>query len=101
MPGLDKAEHVWREYRKLKTTIHEHASRNDDGKYFFRVKNGRYWLALSYSRHKKVDSRRNALAPKKAQLIPYTVVLYEKGGTIKLADCQLPGDRLRWLNKEP
>jgi len=31
VPGLDKAEHVWTEYRKLKTTIYEHASRNDDG----------------------------------------------------------------------
>ena len=53
VPGLDKAEHVWIEYRKLKTTIHEHASRNDDGKNFFRVKNCRYWLALSYCIHKK------------------------------------------------
>ena len=37
-------------------------------------------------------------SPKQAQLIPCTVVLYDKGGTIQRAGCQLPGDRLKWLN---
>ena len=39
-----------------------------------------------------------ALAPKKAQLIPCTVVFYDKYGTIQRAGCQLPRDRLRWLH---
>ena len=32
------------------------------------------------------------------QLIPCTVALYDKEGTIQRAGCQLPGDRLRWLH---
>ena len=36
---------------------------------------------------KKVKRRGNALAEKQAQLIPCTVVLYDKGGTIQRADC--------------
>ena len=40
-------------------------------------------LALSYDRQQKVKSRGNALAQKQAQLIPCTVVLYDKGGTIQ------------------
>ena len=30
-----------------------------------------------------------------------TVVLYDKGGTIQLAGCQLPDEGLRWFQKEP
>ena len=33
------------------------------------------------------------LSPKQAQLIPSTVVLYDKECTIQRAGCQLPGDR--------
>ena len=31
------------------------------------------------------------------RFLPCKVVLYDKGGTIQRAGCQLPGDRLRWL----
>ena len=50
---------------------------------------------------KRLKVVRIAFDPKQAQLIPCTVALYDKGGTIQRAGCQLSGDKLRWLNKEP
>ena len=40
-----------------------------------------YLLSLCPMPDNKSESRGNALAQKKAQLIPCTVVLYDKGGT--------------------
>ena len=54
-------------------------------------------LALSCNRHKRVKVG-GMPSPKQAELIPCTVVLYDKEGTIQRAGCQLPGDRLRWLH---
>ena len=46
-------------------------------------------LALSCDRHKKGKIRGNALAQKQAQLIPCTVLFFDKGGKIQRAGCRL------------
>ena len=44
---------------------------------------------------KKVESRGNALAQKQLQLIPCTMVLYDKGGTIQRAGCLVTGCQIK------
>ena len=51
-----------------------------------RLKNGTYCHSVLHQTT-RVKVRGNALALKKAQLIPCTVVLYDKRGTIQRAGC--------------
>ena len=54
-----------------------------------------YLLALSCGRHKKCLKEGECLSPKQAQLIPFTVDLYNNGGTIQRAGCLVIGCQIK------